>query len=481
MVGDSLVIARALLARVALKERILRLDLDSDPRWLTLPPRQRERLLNRHEALEAYDRLAQRTAIDAQRLAQSVGMKIDNFHRLFRIWQEGGRGPLAIAPYSSLKTDRPTRLAPGTADAIMALIDHVLEVDPLAMPRKVIAYVKENWEGPGDLPSDVTLRNLHDKAILDRQPKRGSLTINFPDAPQEQAVEATALAEVLVVDHTAPGRVHVDGRICVTPTITLAIDLWSGVPVGAAVTVGKPCAAAVVEALEDARRRLRGLGQTGARVRPRIVLASTFSRQWDGLREWLLDHEIDLVERRGVNLHHGGPTKRIIGTKLGELELQPRLAGRPPKSGTIDTEKVAVLDAKQLLVVIDAAIDDLIGKRLGDLQGGAGIDLDIPEERPALPTIEQTDVVERGVGDDQDQAVLARVRSVVGHDFVAARIVEKGGSDGQMRVEVTIAADAARTELWLDLAAEAIAMRKELAVMVEFELRTANGGGAAKE
>jgi len=210
-------------------------------------------------------------------------------------------------------------------------------------------------------------------------------------------------------------------------------------------------------------------------------LASTFSRQWDGLREWLLDHEIDLVERRGVNLHHGGPTKRIIGTKLGELELQPRLAGRPPKSGTIDTEKVAVLDAKQLLVVIDAAIDDLIGKRLGDLQGGAGIDLDIPEERPALPTIEQTDVVERGVGDDQDQAVLARVRSVVGHDFVAARIVEKGGSDGQMRVEVTIAADAARTELWLDLAAEAIAMRKELAVMVEFELRTANGGGAAKE
>lgn len=458
------------------------LDLDSDPRWLTLPLARRERLLRRHEALEAYDSLPERTADDATRLAKSVGMKVDNFHRLFKVWQEGGRVPLAIVPYRNLKTIRSTRLAdPRTADAIMALIERVLKDDPLAVPRKVIAFVKEHWEGPGGLPSDVTLRNFHDKAIIESKPTRGSLTLNFPDAPQEQAVEATAFAQVLVIDHTAPGRVQIDGRSWGTPTITLAIDLWSGVPVGVAVTIGQPCAKAVVEALEDARRRLRSVGETGGIVRPRILFASTFGRQWDGLREWLLDHGLDIIERRDVNLHHGGPTKRIVGTRLGELELQPRLAGRPPRRGIIDPEKVAVLDGKQLLIVVDAAIDEMIEERLGDLQGGAGTVLDLPQERPVLATKQQTEVVERDTEDDRAQAVLARVRRIVGDDFVSARIAERGTNDGQMRVEVTIAGDASRGERWLDLAAEAIALRQEMDIMVEFELRTTGVRGAGKD
>lgn len=477
MIDRRLAEVRALGARIALKECKLGLDLDTDPRWLTLPPAQRDRLLDRHEALARYDGLTDRTTDDARRLAESVGMKVDNFHRLFRIWQEGGRGPLAIAPYRNLKRARSTRLPhPGTADAISALVDRVLDSDPLAEPREVIAYVKAHWTGPGDLPSDVTLRNFHDKVVGDRRPARGTLTLNFSDAPQEEAVQATAFAEVLVIDHTAPGRVLVDGRNCVTPTITLAIDLWSGVPLGTAVTIGKPCAGAVVEALQDAKRRLTSLGDSGAIVRPRILYASTFGRQWDGLRELLLDHDLDLIERRDVNLHHGGPIKRILGTKFGQLDLQPRLAGRPPRAGAIDPEKVAILDGGQLLVVIDAAIDGMIEERLGDLRDGQGTTLDIPDDERPLGAWGRSETIVREVSGDDEDNLLARIRTALGSDLISFRITDASEGGDQMRIQVTIRSGASRGERWLDLAAEAIAIRKETGVTVEFDLKAGSPG-----
>ena len=476
MIDHGLAEVRALVARIASKESKLGLDLDTDPRWLTLPPAQRDRLVDRHEALASYDGLTDRTTDDARRLARSVGMKVDNFHRLFRIWQEGGRDPLAIAPYRNLKKARSTRLPhPGTADAISGLVERMLDSDPLAEPREVIAYVKAHWAGPGDLPSDVTLRNFHDKAVGDRRPARGTLTLNFSNAPQEQAVQATAFAEVLVIDHTAPGSVLVDGRSCVTPTMTLAIDLWSGVPLGTAVTIGKPCAAAVVEALQDVKRRLATLGDADA-VRPRILYASTFDRQWDELRQRLLDHDIDLIERRDVNLHHGGPIKRMLGTKFGQLDLQPRLAGRPPRAGAIDPEKVAILDARQLLVVIDAAIDGMIEERLGDLRDGQGTTLDIPHDEGLLGACRRSETIVREVSDEDEHDLLARIRTALGSDLISIRITDASEGGDQMRIQVTIRSDASRSERWLDLAAEAIAIRKETGVTVEFDLKTGSPG-----
>ena len=474
MVAMTVKAMRDLLRRVSEEEWELALDIETDPRWLTMPLGLRDRLISRHRALEKYDGVEDRSTRDAERLAATVGMKIDNFHRLYRIWHSNGRTPVAIAPYQTLKTERTTRLPdPGTADAVKALVDKALAQDPLAKPKTVIAFVKEHWDGPGKLPSDVTLRNFHDRAVSERRSMPGTLTINFSDSPQEKAVTATAFGEVVVIDHTAPARTLMVGKDCVTPTITLAIDLWSGMPLGKAITEGKPNAEAAVKALFDAERRLERICESRNKVSPRVLFASTFDREWDNFREWMLNHDFDLIERRDIKLHHGGPTKRIIGTRLGELQLQPRLAGKRSGKGGIDVDAFAVMNANDLGIVLDTAIDRMLTERFGELKAEIGVWLDLPPRDEFIPIDADTVMMKERRPRISIDRILERVRTTIGKDLIGSQIIEENNDGTELRIEVTIGDATARPARWLDLAEEAIAIRRENGITVQFDVEAA--------
>lgn len=472
--------ARVLLMRLQAEETRLALDLAKDPKWLVLPLAQRNELLLRHSVFERYHALTRPSAADAEKCAAEAGMKLRNFYRVYKAWASAGRTPLDLIPYKGLRGERKSKLAnPAIAEAIKKLVETILNKDPVAPPRKVIRYVKDNWSRPEKLPSDVTLRNFHDKAVRDRKVQPGSLTISFSNMPQEEVVHATTFGEVLIVDHTAPARVLINGKPASTPTITLAIDLWSGLPLGVAVSPEAPSTSAAMDALWDAQRRLKVLVKTTETIKPRILYASTFERSWDDFRNWFLKHDYDLIERRDVHLHHGGPTKRIVGSKLGGLSLQPKLAGRQPgASQTIDIDTTALLSLQQVHYVVDAAIENMLQQGLDDLGTETGKLIDLPPRRPNLAGGER-DLPVRRKAAIKIADILNRIRLVVGEHLVATEMLEVDSERLEYRIGVCINDQARRAQTWLDLAAEAIAIHKDQGVAIQFDVTTNNQSNTA--
>lgn len=465
--------ARVLLMRLQAEETRLAVDLTNDPKWLVLPLAQRNELLLRHSVFERYHALTRPSAADAEKCAAEAGMKLRNFYRVYKAWASAGRTPLDLIPYKGLRGERKSKLAnPEIAEAIRKLVDTVLNKDPVAPPRKVIRYVKDNWSRPEKLPSDVTLRNFHDKAVRDRKVQPGSLTISFSNMPQEEVVHASTFGEVLIVDHTAPAKVLINGEPASTPTITLAIDLWSGLPLGVAVSAEAPSTSVAIDALWDAQRRLKVLVKTTETIKPRILYASTFERSWDDFRNWFLKHDYDLIERRDVHLHHGGPTKRIVGSKLGGLSLQPKLAGRQPGAGhTIDIDTTALLTLQQVHHVVDVAIEGMLQHGLDDLGTGTGKLIDLPPRRPKLARGEGAPPVRREAT-VKIADILNRIRQVVGEHLVATEMLEVDREKREYRIRVCINDQAHRAQTWLDLAAEAIALHKNKGVAIQFDVTT---------
>jgi hypothetical protein len=469
--------ARALLARVAEKETRLAADVVNDPKWLVLPLALRNELLRRHSALEAYAALDRPASTDVDRHAAEIGMKRVNFLKLFADWAEGGRTPLALIPYQGLRGGRSSRMAnPETATAIRTLIDEVLSREPMAAPRVVIKHVKDNWSGPGKLPSDVTLRNFHDKAIGERRPAPGTLTINFSNSPQEDAVVATTFGEVIVIDHTAPSGVLVDGKTMTTPTVTLAIDLWSGTPIGVATTEGEPGPHSAAEALWDAQRRLQNLFPSERTIRPKILYASTFDHDWDNFRGFFLKHDFDLIERRDVRLHHGGPTKRIIGSKLGELHLQPKLAGRRHgKGGSVDVEANTVLTLSQIHHVVEVGVLQMLHDRFEDLERDLGVWLDLPTVDEVIEDWGDHVLVGRRAPTVDVGKVLDEVRAMLEKSGATTEIKERDDERREYRITVRMAPEDADAEAWLELAEDALELRDRHGIYVRFDLEADEG------
>ncbi len=479
MARMSLDDARAMVARLETEESKLISEITKDPRWLTLPLAKRDEIGRRHFAFQRYHALDRPSVTDAEECASAAGMKTRNFYKLYKEWASGGCSPMAIVPYKGLRGDRKSKLSdPKTADEIQSLIDQVLDADPLAAPRKVIKYVKENWTNSTKLPSDVTLRNFHDKAVRERKPLPGSLTINFSDGPQEEAVQSSAFGEVIVIDHTAPSRILVNEAVVTTPTLTLAIDLWSGLPLGFATSDGPPGTKAVLDALWDAQKRVEALIVTEKTVKPKILYASTFERQWDNFRNWLLKHDYELLERRDVRLHHGGPTKRIIGGKLGEIFLQPRAAGRRlDATATIDDEKIALLSLEQFHEVVDVTINRLLHEEFTAFGTGVGAWLDLPPRPEVVIDLGDMVVIKNRAPRIKVDDIINRVRLVLGDQFVSSDVVEKDDERSEYRIEVQVKDMREKLSSWLDLAAEALSIREEYGIAVQFDVTNDSEAG----
>lgn len=382
MTPSSNDVARAILARV----RKMGAELKDEPflsqtEWLLLPIAKQEVALRRLKALRAYDEIENPTSAHALRAAKEAGVAIARFYQLVAHWRAHDRSPFSLVPHQKLGMERPTRLATDeTASAITASIKSLLEREPLATTRKVISHVRETWSGPGDLPSDTALRVFHEKAIRSADPTPGTLTLNLWGQAQERDLVAEQFMETVVLDHVSiKGMVAAEDGL--PPTVTLAMDLWSGSPIGAAVVAGTAEPRGVLLALQDVNRRVENVGKVGIALptteqsKPKIVIASTFAEQWKELTNALLGEGYEVVERRDVFLHQGGPTRRLLGKGIGPFRLERR-ADRSDAFG-YDSRVTVVQPLKTIERMLAEAVDEMANRRVPKAAWATAVPLDV--------------------------------------------------------------------------------------------------------
>ncbi|MFD1951474.1 hypothetical protein ACFSGX_11935 [Sphingomonas arantia] len=353
-------------------------NLRDDPEWLQIPLAKREVALMRYKILRAYDLKKEPTTADATAAAAELGIHLRSFYFILRSWRNEERSIFALIPYrTNNKTPRPSRLDTAVADHLRESVRALLVEDQSIAPAKAVRFIEEAWPDRLLRPSGITIRVFMNRMMGVIPAVPGSRRLRFSSSAGDEVQTASRFGEVIIIDHTAPARLLLDGEPATTPTVTLVIDLFTGVPIGAAVSRKEPGPEAVLDALADASERLEELGGEGV-VQPRIIYASATSPEWTSLREGLRAGGLDLVEQRGHRLSYGAATKRFIGNKLSSVMLQASKAGQSA-SDPVDTKENALLTGKQMKFVIDSAINRLMKDRLSELNGGHGVKLLLPE------------------------------------------------------------------------------------------------------
>ena len=376
----SLAAARALLSRIAVLEAETSTDmpfalLQDDPEWILIPPARREVALTRHKVLSAYDRKKSPTKSNAQDAASVLGLQLRSFYALVRTWRDKGKSPFELVPYAGDRAPRASRLEAPVATHLTAQVDKLLAVDPTVAPGKAVRAIKDGWPDTLKRPSDVTIRAFVDRRKAESPAEPGSLRLDYGGNSEPESAER--FGEVIVIDHTSPVRLLLDGDSASVPTITLAIDLFTGVPIGAAVCEGEPGPDAVIDALADARERMEEIGAPD-RISPRIVYASTRDPEWRRLHDELVASGLAVAEKPDHRLNFGGSIKRLLGERLGPIALQASKAGNVV-GDRVDPDQDALLDFNQMLLVVDSAVDDMIDERLPEIDGLRGAMLDLPD------------------------------------------------------------------------------------------------------
>jgi hypothetical protein len=483
MTTPSLDAVRAMIARVRSIEALLKDEkFLSQTEWLMLPIAKQDIVLRRLEALRGYDGLATPTTVDALKAAKAAGVAIARFYQLLSHWRANGRSPFSLVPHQSLGAERPTRLAAGeTARAITNSIAALLRTDPLAPTGRVIAHVRRTWKGPGELPTDTALRAFHERAIRSAHPVPGTLTLSTPGQPQEEDVVAERFGETLVIDHVAiKGLVAEEDGM--QPTVTLAIDLWTGSALGAAALPGPPSPDGLILALEDVSRRLARPGH-GAESRdhqlgprPRLVIATTFAQRWSGLVEALLAAGHEVVERRDVFLQQGGPTRRLLGMRIGGLDLERRADRRE----AFNPRTTAMQPLYKIHDILEICVDDMVRERVPADAWATATPFDTSKLRETGPwdetgEAEGPDAAATTRTADEREVRTRLLQLAASHTPGGARAVriDRRG-DGAWHMTVTVGDPATRDAAFIELAQRAMRLSAEhrVPIVVDVEAST---------
>lgn len=376
--------ARALLTLVAEMEIDLVADDDleallHDPDWLLTPPMRRHAALRRFKILRRYDRKVAPTKQDALVAAGELGMRLRSFYALLRDWRDRGRSALALVPYRTDEAGpRSSRLDPEVARRLTDEVRLLVEEEPGISPGKAVRAVAESWPEGLRLPSGVTIRAYVDRERTERAGTAGALPLGATGLPDGGGVVASRFGEVVVVDRVSPARLLLVPKLgaAVAPTITLAIDLWSGTPLGAAVGDADPDPAAVLDALADAAARMEGIG-TDPPIRPSVVYVGAQGAGWDDLRERFETAGLEANARPRHRLPPGASTRSLVGSRLGTIHLQGA-RGRRPRASGIDLDQEALLTMNQMMFLVDASVEAMIRHRLPEIDGRRGVKLDLP-------------------------------------------------------------------------------------------------------
>lgn len=474
---------RAMIARVRSIEALLKdEEFLSQTEWLMLPLAKQDVVLRRLKALRDYDGLETPTTVDALKAAKAAGVAIARFYQLLSHWRANGRSPFSLVPHQSLGAERPTRLAVSeTAKAITDAIAALLRTDPLAPTGRVIAHVRRTWKGPGELPTDTALRAFHERVVRSARPVPGTLTLSTPGQPQEDDVVAERLGETLVIDHVAiKGLVAQEDRM--QPTVTLAIDLWSGCALGAAALPGPPSPDGLVLALDEVSRRLSrqapgsGSGEDARGPKPRLVIATTFARRWSSLVDALLAAGHEVVERRDVFLQQGGPSRRLLGMRIGSLDLERRADRR----GQFDPRTTAMQPMHTIHDILEVCIDEVASERVPTAAWASAVPFDLSDLRETGPWDETSEAGHPAAAEaaqtSEERELRRQLEQLAGsHTPGGARTVriERRGDSG-WHMTVAVADPAARDAAFIELAQRAMRLSAEhrVPIVVEVEAST---------
>jgi hypothetical protein len=289
-----------------------------DPRWLRLSEERRALALGRAEVLASYDALPRRSAEAADEHAARLSLGRSRFFDLLRIWRRTGN-PVDLAPHAEPSTKPRTRMDDGRRRKMEQVVEKAVTESKERSPATILAAAARLWTG-GKPPSSSTLRRQIDKVLSEERtrPQR----ISSRSLRSEGDERAGDHGEVVVVDHTAPAFYVDAGDAKVRPTLTLAVDLFTGSVEGYSLSSGLPAPAMVVQALEDAERR-GACGRDGrATVRPRLVVSVAQSPEWRDMVAWLKRAGLPVTIRTG----YGVRIRRLVGPTMGDVRLHARKA-----------------------------------------------------------------------------------------------------------------------------------------------------------
>ena len=322
-----------------------------DPAWLRLPAIKRELGLKRHRALLAYEKSSKQMQ-DVERAAAEADVSMRQFYTLLSEWTASGRSILSLVPFAHGRTPK-SKLHPEVEQRLRTEILRAID-DGSRSPRAILASVRAAWPSSLKIPRETTIRSHIESAGGLDVVRSGPFTLNSSDAPQEEAETATRHGEVLVIDHIAP-ELFLDGNQPRRPTLTLAIDLFTATIAGFALKEGPPSPKAVLEVLADVERRTAA--NPGEVISSRLMISLTNGSEWRELASQLARRQLQTSIRWASRLHRGGPTKRLIGSRIGDVALLARKT-HDPRGGrrSFDAKKHPLVTLAEARIVIEDAI-----------------------------------------------------------------------------------------------------------------------------
>lgn len=340
-------------------------DYRLDPDWLRLPYSRRTQAVKRMKAVQAYLDLPEpRTVGDAKMAAKTAGVSLRSFYNFLSAFKsETRRNIWTFVPYAARSIPVKSNLNPDVEAALHSLIRAALGEGKRSR-REVLGSVVAEWPSNAlKIPADQTIRDHIESAggleILDR----GDFRLNTGPQPQETAERASEHGEVLVLDHSGLHLFLDSFNEPKRATLTLAIDLFTATIAGFSIRAGPPAAASILAALNDAERRTSGNG--GKLVSPRLTFAATNGKQWRELARDVGKRGLQATIRWGTRLHSGGPTKRLIGTRIADLPISPRSPtdkGRKSEGFEVQSHALVTLDEAEIILV--SAIARMNSERL---------------------------------------------------------------------------------------------------------------------
>lgn len=338
-------------------------DLAADPEWLRLPAKRREQALKRHKALLEYKN-GDPTVERATKCAADAGVSVRSFYGYLPEWDlVAGPNVWALIPYSRALYHGRARLDEKTETTLNDLIVKVIG-DGVRGTVKIVGEVKGRWPSDGPpMPASSTIRHHVDARGGFDIVEKGSISLNTGSHTQEAGDSATRYGEVLIIDHTAVS-LFLDNRT--TPrraTLTLAIDLHTAAIAGFGISDGPPNTTLVTAVLDNVEAR--HAGNSGEPIKPRLLFAGTNDNDWRELIRAISRRGLEANVRWGTKLHHGGPIRRMIGTRLSGLELHARKPhARSSLSDQFAPTKHALVTPFEAEIIIDDAVRRFNQERL---------------------------------------------------------------------------------------------------------------------
>ena len=306
-----------------------------------VPERWRDATRTRAYAVMDYIAAGEDGSLLVDVLSRRVGLSRSAFHSLVRRWTKANGDAAALAPWAR-GADTMPRIAAKATDRIDEVAGPMLEEDVQRPTEPVAQHVLSTW--PEALPrpgiSYVRRRVNHLRAEREKKTRRvgRAAELTTGHAPARWSLD------VIFIDHVAMETVVWADEEPTLPIATLAIDVATGRPVAARMTLDAPTPELVVAVLADLAADAAPRLAPGP---PTISVATTHAPEWTGLADRLASTGARVAARRAKRLAFGGEAHDLLGGRLCGYRLAPRL-GHRPTSERATPKAVLALEHREL-------------------------------------------------------------------------------------------------------------------------------------